>query len=110
DQAVGDKLRLFFRFSNTGSDLQERQTAPFELGAPPSNNQTSAATTRTYTGGATSSFTNRLSNEFRVNYSSNDSSSRLFLDSFAGSTPVDLAQLTGMGSHSFQYVGFCYPA
>src|SRR5260370_11357228 len=69
---------------------------------------------RTYTGGATSSFTGRLSNEFRLNYSSNYAASRDAIDAFGGGTPVDLVQLSGLNTGSFSApgteLGFVYGA
>jgi len=55
---------------------------------------------RTYTAGASSVFTNRLSNEFRLNYSSNAVTSLQVVDALGGSTPVDLTQLSGLGAGS----------
>jgi hypothetical protein len=106
DHVVNDKLRLFFRFSDTTSSSAARQT-PFVSGTP-SNNDISAYTLRTYTAGANSVFSNRLSNEFRLNYTSNYTTSNNVLDAFGGSVPVNLAQLTSSGpgssaSFSLQY-------
>src|SRR5438094_3735252 len=96
DQVVSDKLRLFFRFSDTTSDSIARQVG----GLTPTANNVSASTLRTYTGGATSVFSNRLSNDFRLNYSSNSLSQRQAITALGGSTPVDLGQLTGLGPGS----------
>jgi hypothetical protein len=90
DHVVSDKLRLFFRFSNTTSDSAAR-------GNPPTTNTLSAYTVRTYTAGITSIFTNRLNNEFRLNYSSNETTNSTVIDALGGSTPVDLVRLTGLG-------------
>jgi hypothetical protein len=110
DHLVTDKMRLFFRFSDTNSNSASRLTylSAFGLGAPPTNEAVSGNTTRTYTGGATSILTNRLSNEFRLNYSSNEVPQELTFVPFAGSKPVDLAQLTGLGANSFVSVDFFY--
>jgi hypothetical protein len=95
DHAVNDKLNLFFRFSNTSSTSTTRGTyAQFQT---PSNNQTTAFIARTYTAGATTIFTSRLSNALRVNYSSNEATNSVVIDSFGGNTPVDLSQLSGLG-------------
>jgi hypothetical protein len=99
DHVVNDRLRLFFRFSDTTSSSAARQTA-LSLGTP-SNDVTSAYTVRTYTAGANSVFSNRVSNEFRLNYTSNYTTSSSVLDAFGGSVPVNLAQLTGLGPGSF---------
>src|SRR5205807_1216814 len=61
DQAVSDKLRLFFRFSDTPSSSAIRGSQ----GISPSEVFTKSETVRTYTAGAISSLTSRLSNDFR---------------------------------------------
>jgi hypothetical protein len=95
DHLVTDKLRLFFRFSDTPSRSVTRGTpATFTT---PTMDTTLAYTLRTYTAGASSLFSNRLSNELRLNYSSNDVISRTVIDALGGSTPVDLLQLSGLG-------------
>ena len=95
DHAVNDKLRLFFRFSDTTSSSATRRRVL--LVSPPSNDVISAYTMRTYTAGRNSVFSNRLSNEFRLNYSFEcATTSTNVLDAFGGSTPVDLVQLTGL--------------
>jgi hypothetical protein len=99
DHVVNDKVRLFFRFSDTDSSSASRGAyVPNNL--TPSMNTISSYSLRTYTGGATSVLSARLSNEFRLNYSSNEATSRTVIDEFGGSTPVDLRQLTGLGPSS----------
>ncbi len=102
DHAVNDRMRLFFRFSDTDSSTTTRgSSSPGVVASiPPSMNATFAYTLRTYTAGVSNGFTNRLSNEFRVNYSSNEVTSRTVLDAFGGGVPVDLRQLTGFGPGS----------
>ena len=95
DHVVNDKSRLFFRFGDTPSSSTSRNSSGF-VGGPPSLKQISANTARTYTAGATSLFTNRLSNQFRMNYSSNEATGHSVNDSFGGSVPVSLVQLTGV--------------
>lgn len=99
DHVANDRLRLFFRFSNTTSDSATRGSND-----PPSANTVSAYTMRTYTAGASSVFSSRFSNEFRFNYSSNVTTSSTVIDAFGGSTLVNLAQLTGLGPDSNPYV------
>jgi hypothetical protein len=96
DQIVNDKLRLFFRFSDTGSSAAIRET----IAGTPSSNDVSTNTIRTYTGGVTKIFTTRLSNEFRVNYSSNEVMTRTVIDAFAGAVPINVLQLSGLNSGS----------
>ena len=106
DHAVNDKLKLFFRFSDTTSGSTTRP--PSTSGNPPTMDSTSAYVLRTYTAGANSVFSNRLSNEFRLNYSSNGVKSGTVIDAFGSSTPVDLAQLTGLDSSSEPGVALFY--
>jgi hypothetical protein len=101
DHAVNDKLRLFFRFSDTSSTSAMRVS-------PGTVNGLDAYTLRTYTAGASSVFTSRLSNEFRFNYSSNAVANPLAIDAFAGSTPVNLQQLSGLGPSGSSEVAFFY--
>ena len=108
DHILTDKMRLFFRFSDTNSSTALRLTYNSGLGSPPTNEGVSGTTTRTYTGGATSLLTNRLSNEFRLNYSTNEVPQKLIFVPFAGSKPLDLAQLTGLGANAFVGVDFFY--
>jgi hypothetical protein len=97
DHVVNDKLRLFFRFSNTASSSASRGAGGIGSFGP-TINTTSAYTMQTYTAGATSVFSSRLSNELRLNYSSNAVSQDEVIDPFGGSTPVNLAQLSSLGS------------
>jgi Carboxypeptidase regulatory-like domain len=91
DHAVSDKLKLFFRFSDSPSSIITR------IG----NNSASVVnplvlTARTYTAGLTSLLSNRLSNDFRLNYTSNGGSFSYALDNFGGAQPVDLGQQMGI--------------
>jgi hypothetical protein len=92
DHVLNDKLRLFFRFSNTSSSLSNRGA-----GGTPSTNSKNAYTLRTYTGGASSIISTRLSNDFRFNYSSNGTTTGVGIEAFGGSTPVNLPNLIGLG-------------
>src|SRR5207253_10526653 len=74
----------------------------------PTQDTIAAYTLRTYTAGVGSVFTNRLSNEFRLNYSSNSVTSSTVIDAFGGSTPVDLGRLLGIGPGSGPSVGLIY--
>jgi len=106
DHGVNDKLRLFFRFSDTSSSSATRGSS--KLFETPSNLTTSAYTLRTYTLGVNSIFSTRLSNEVRFNYSSNATTNDTSIDALGGSTPVDLARLTGLSGGSEPGVGFLY--
>lgn len=98
DHAVSDKLRLFFRFGDANSDTTNRGT---NIPYTPTDLTTLSYTLLTYTGGMSNILTNHLSNEFRLNYSSNTATSRTVIDAFGGSTPVNLAQLSGLDSASW---------
>jgi len=104
DHVVRDKLRLFFRFSETASSSDARSTYAQTL--TPAINNISAYTVRTYTVGASSIFSSRLSNEFRLNYSSNETTSSSVSPGFGGGTPVNLPQLLGLAPGSGALVGF----
>ena len=92
DQVLNDKLKLFFRFANTSSEQLTQETGIF--GVASTLNSTDF-TTRTYTLGATSTLSPSMSNEFRLNYSSNTETFSATLISFGGATPVNLNQLQG---------------
>lgn len=106
DHLVNDKLRLFFRFSDTTSSSATRGASA--ISETPSMHVTSAYTLRTYTLGVSSVFSSRLSNEVRFNYSSNVATNNTSIDALGGSTPVNLAQLTGLSAGSEPGVGLLY--
>jgi hypothetical protein len=92
DHAVSDRVRLFFRFSDTSSSAVTR-------GSPAASDvQSVAFTTRSYTVGATSVVSKRFSNELRVNYSSNVGTQSEHLDGFGGAQAADLAKLQGINT------------
>jgi hypothetical protein len=90
DHSLGGKLRLFFRFGDTSSSAQSRGTGN---SFTPSVVQSTAFTNRIYTLGATSLISPHVNNEFRLNYSSNDSVISQRITDFGDGTAVDLAQL-----------------
>jgi hypothetical protein len=102
DHLVNDKLRFFFRFSNTTSDSGTRGSDT------PTSATTLTYTLRTYTAGANSVFSSSLSNEFRLNFSSNEVTSREVIDALGGSTPINLVQLAGLSAGSGASVLLCY--
>ena len=105
DHVVNDKLRLFFRFSDTGSRSATRGTGSY---ASPAEDNITDYTLRTYTVGASSLFSSRLSNDFRVNYTSNATNNSNVIGGFGGGTPINLQQLLGLGSGSGAVVSFLY--
>ena len=106
DHVIGSKVRLFFRFSDTASDSSRRGT--FLAGTTPSLTDKTSFTMRTYTGGVNTIFTDRLINDFRINYSSNETISKGSISAFGGSTAIDLAQITGLSSTSAPEVILCW--
>ncbi len=104
DHVVNDKLKVFFRFSDTASSSDTRST--YAQGLTPAMNNISAYKIRTYTAGAASLFSNHLSNEFRLNYSSNGTTTSSVSPGFGGGTAVNLQQLLGLSAGSGGFVGF----
>lgn len=92
DHAFASRARLFFRFSDTTSNSIRRGGS-----GSASSYDSSAYDMKTYTTGLTSILSARVSNDFRLNYSSNENTIRTVVDSFGGSTPVNLAELSGLG-------------
>ena len=86
DHVVNDRMRVFFRFGDTNSSVN---------GAGFNPNATTFRT-RAYTSGLTSTFSPRVSNEFRLNYSQNDADNAITFASFGGSVPVNLFSLQGL--------------
>lgn len=95
DHVLNDKVNVFFRFSDTASKSATRGTAALAL--TPSVLRTLAYRIQTYTAGVGTVFSSRLINELRLNYSANETTFRSAVQPFGGSTPVDLALLTGAG-------------
>jgi hypothetical protein len=106
DHAVNDKLRLFFRFSDTPSSSATRGNATNLLA--PTMNSISAYTLRTYTAGVSNAFSSRFSNQFRLNYTSNETTTSTVIDPFGGSTPVNLLQLAGLNTGAEPQVALYY--
>lgn len=92
DHSISETQKVFFRFSDTESSSATRGGQA----ATPSMNTINEYTTRTYTAGVAGLLSNRLSNDFRINYSSNQALTSTSIDDFAGSQAVDLAQLQGI--------------
>ncbi len=95
DHVVNSSLTLFFRFSRTTSDSATRATNPV-----PTVQTKSAYTMQTYTTGVSSILSRTLTNDFRLNYSSNVAIISNSITALGGSTPVDLGQLTSLRNNS----------
>jgi hypothetical protein len=90
DRVFNEKLRLFFRFSNTSSSIESQDIGVASI------LDSLASTGRTYTLGATSSLSSSVSNEFRLNYSSNQVAASGTPGDFGGATPVNIERLQGL--------------
>jgi hypothetical protein len=103
DHSFNDKLRVFFRFGDTGSSAATRNMSASSA-TNPSVVETSLYTSRTYTFGATSALSSRLSNDFRLNYSTNTSRFHDNIDSFGGAQAVNLAQIQQISQSANSYL------
>lgn len=111
DHTANDRLRLRFRFSDTDSNSTNRGeylAGGSANSSTPSVVKTSSYTLRTYTAAVSSIFSSGLSNELRLNYSSNEVTGRQVISAFGGSAPLDLVQLLGLPSGSAVTVGLFY--
>jgi hypothetical protein len=97
DQAFKERLRLFFRFSDTSSMVQSRDSFN------PATLTPQRYTTRTYTLGGTSAISKQDSNEFRLNYSSNEPTFSFRSSNFGGAQPVNFAQLQRADPATFPF-------
>ncbi len=95
DHSLGQKLKLFFRFSDTPSSLTSRLGGSVSDPAVLFFTQTKL---RTYTLGATSIISQRVSNEFRLNYSTFDGDDSSRITNFGGSSAADFAQVHGLNN------------
>jgi hypothetical protein len=93
DHFFNDKLKLFFRFADAPSVANSRLLDTAPLAGTPSVEQSFKSTTRSYTLGATSVLSPRISNDFRLGYSSTSAHIVDTIDNFGGAVPVNLAQL-----------------
>jgi len=96
DQSVGQRVHVFFRFSNTPSSSTRRGTPTSD--SSPSTVTSSALLSRTYTFGATTHIAPSIDDDFRLNFSSNHVRNSSANDSFGGATPLDLNGLTGLSA------------
>ena len=103
DHPIGQKTRLFFRFSDTPSHVSSRGTSANNGGSAPSAVTKSLYGNQSYTFGTDTSLDQHNANEFRLNLTTSDASSQTTLDSFGGGTPVDLQQLQGLNSNASAY-------
>jgi hypothetical protein len=108
DHTIGQRLHLFFRFSDTPSNTARRGTPASD--SSPSTNTVTSSLSRTNTLGITTHIATHVDNELRLNYSSNNVQNSSVSDSFGGATPLDLNQLTGLTSGAQTEVGLFFGA
>jgi carboxypeptidase family protein/TonB-dependent receptor-like protein len=92
DHIFFPKLTMFFRYGDTPSKSSTRDFSSLTE---------NHFNTRTYTIGATSQFSNRMSNDFRLGFAQSLSAVSSAVDAFGGATPVDLAEAFGAGGHPY---------
>jgi Carboxypeptidase regulatory-like domain/TonB-dependent Receptor Plug Domain len=93
DHALNSNHRVFFRFSDTSSATGGRSGGNFQT---PSVESTELFTTRTYTLGLTSILPKHVSNDVRLNFSTNEAAAVSAPTDFAGSNAVNLFTLQGL--------------
>jgi hypothetical protein len=93
DHTLNQNLKVFFRFARTSSNSLLRFGG---ISNTPSELSSDAISSQTYTLGAISLISTRISNEFHLNYSLNEDRFSSNLDSFGGAKPADFFQLQGI--------------
>ena len=106
DHYINKDVGLFFRFSDTTSDSLSRGSD--SVHQAPAVRSSFRFATRTYTAGLNSAFATRVSNQVRLNYSSNETTHTQVIDAFGGSTPIDLAKLSQVSSGAWLVFGLGY--
>ena len=84
DHKINDRLNVFARYNYSPSELTQRGLTGTALSVV----SPTTVTTQTGTLGATWAISPVVANDFRFNYSSTDTSSSHYLDSFAGAVPL----------------------
>jgi Carboxypeptidase regulatory-like domain len=95
DHVISDKLKVFFRFADTPSNSVTRNGGNI---ADPSVQNSLAYTIRSYTAGVDSLLSNHVSDDFRINYTSNEATFSSVPVSVEGAQAVNLWQLQGFSS------------
>lgn len=91
DHSPSPKLVLFFRYGNTSSSTSSR---------PSILREQVSSDIQTYTLGATSQLSSKLSNAFRLGYDRSNALQTSTSDGFGGAVPINLPQALGMGAFS----------
>jgi hypothetical protein len=98
DQILGQKWRIFGRFSDTPSSSTTRSSTQL------SDLHQTSFNMKTFTVGATTMLSSRFSNDLRFNATWNSSALVYSLDNFGGATPVQPQQLSSvplLGGYQF---------
>lgn len=99
DHGLGQRMHLFFRFSNTPSNNASRETSSGDQAGSPSVVTSSHLSAQSYTLGTNFAFQQDFINDLRVNYSKSTDETLDSLDNFGGATPQNLQQLQGIPQH-----------
>jgi hypothetical protein len=94
DHAINERMKVFFRFGDTQSSTNGKGYLYVKT----------AFSTQSYTLGLTTMFSNRLSNDVRLNYTGNQATDAVGTESFGGSVPVDLFALQGLSGTARPFV------
>ena len=94
DHVVSPKLAIFFRIGYTPSSNTGRVLSTVTQ---------TRVNGQDYTLGATSQLSSRMSNEFRLGYTRDESDQGVSLDAFGGAVPINLAEDVGLGGYSTSY-------
>ena len=89
DHHVNDRLQIFGRYNDSKGNTIARAPVSDQLSA--SSVFDTDFITRTLTLGAISPFTNSLVNDFRFNYSTNQTAGRTAIDNFGGAVPFTVS-------------------
>ena len=87
DRQIGEKLRLFARYSYTRSNTTGRSSVAL------SEVQKQANMARSVTAGATAFLTQRLMNDLRFNYTASTASSADYIDNYGGAVAFDTSNM-----------------
>lgn len=93
DHSLNSKNRVFARYSTTNSFSNSRGNGPNPAGI-----ESSPYANQTATIGDSEAFSNRLSNQMRLNFTINQASYAATNDGYGGAVPIDLQQLAGLPS------------
>jgi hypothetical protein len=100
DQNLFRKMRVFGRYSSTTSSNELRS-----VGSDLANLIVFGGDVKTLTVGATNMLTPALNNDFRFNYTLNNTSVSGTLDNFGGAEPFSISQVPGFGGQSPTNIG-----